>query len=328
MNFKIGLCGLPNSGKSSFIKLTSEADVLIANYPFTTLKAGEYSFFIFSEELKKLHQITQTPEVIPDYLILVDVPGLIRGAHRGEGLGNEFLSYLRKGNVVLEIVRNFENKEVPHPEGKVDPLRDILIIEEEIIQAEKEILERNLKVLKKTNQKEKIEAMEKILIQLEPFKRMPEFDEILKEYNLLITKPWYLLVNGEECDLPSEVLKTFQSVYFLDVKWEIEAKEIKDLPKKFNEFSNKFRLDLNLIQFFTFTKEITQEWFIKRGSSYLEAAELIHSDFAQKFKEAQTLSLEEFLELKDWELAKKLGKIKIKGKKDKVEENEIIWFKI
>lgn len=328
MNFKIGICGLPNSGKSSFIKLCSEAEVLIANYPFTTLKAGEYSFFIFSEELKKLHQITQTKEVVPDYLILVDVPGLIRGAHKGEGLGNEFLSYLRKGEVVLEIVRNFENKEVPHPEGKIDPLRDILIIEEEIIQAEKEILERNLKTLKKSNQREKVEAMEKILNQLEPFKRFEELNEELKEYNLLLTKPWYLLINGEEIDLPQQIVSVFRAIYFLDVKWEIEAKEIEDLPKKFFEFQNKFRQDLNLIQFFTFTQEITQEWFLKRGRTYLEAASLIHSEFAEKFKEVQTLKLEEFLEIKDWELARKLGKIKIKGKEDKVEENEIIFIKI
>jgi ribosome-binding ATPase YchF (GTP1/OBG family) len=112
------------------------------------------------------------------------------------------------------------------------------------------------------------------------------------------------------------------------VKWEIEAKEFEDLPKSFYDFSCKFRKDLNIIQFFTFTQEITQEWFIKNGATYLEAAYLIHSDFGEKFKEAQVINLEEFLIFKDWELAKKSGKIKIKGKEDKVEENDIILIKI
>ena len=328
MNFKIGICGLPNAGKSSFIKLASSAEVLIGEYPFTTLKSSEYSFFIFSPELKTLHEITKTKDVIPDYLILVDVPGLIKGAHKGEGLGNEFLSYLRSTDVILEIVRNFKNQNVPHPEGNIDPLRDILIIEEEIIEAEKEILERNLKIIKKRGEKEKELAIESILKNLKPFKRFPEFSEVLKEYNLLLTKDWYLLINGEEISIDDEIKTAFKNIYFLDVKWEIEAKEFEDLPKSFYNFSYKFRKDLNIIQFFTFTQEITQEWFIKNGATYLEAAYLIHSDFGEKFKEAQVINLEEFLIFKDWELAKKSGKIKIKGKEDKVEENDIILIKI
>jgi len=328
MNFKIGICGLPNAGKSSFIKLASEASVLIGEYPFTTLKSSEYTFFIFSPELKKLHEITKTKYIIPDYLILVDVPGLIRGAHKGEGLGNEFLSYLRNADVVLEIVRNFKNQNVPHPEGNIDPLRDILIIEEEIIESEREILERNLKIIKKRGEKEKETVMEYMLKNLEPFKRFIEFSEILKEYNLLLTKNWYLLINGEEFNLDKEIKPAFKNVYFLDVKWEIEAKELEDLPKSFYDFSYKFRKNLDLLQFFTFTQEITQEWFIKEGSTYLDAAYLIHSDFGEKFKEAQVIKTDDFFLFKDWELAKKSCKIKTKGKKDKIEENDIILIKI
>lgn len=328
MKTKIGICGLPNSGKSSFVKLISKADVLIADYPFTTLKAGEYSFFIFSPELKELHQITKTKEVIPDFLIVIDVPGLIKGAHRGEGLGNEFLSYLRKGDVVLEIVRNFKNPNVPHPEGNIDPLRDILIIEEEILLSEKEILERNLKTLKKTKEKEKTEIIEKILENLEPFRRFEEFNENLKDYNLLITKPWYLLINGEIFDLDEEIKKIFKGIYFLDVLWELEISQYNEEDSSLSIFANQFRKDLNLIQFFTFTKEITQEWFIKKGSTYFEAAGLIHSDFQKKMKSVEVMELNEFKEIKNWELAKKMGKIKIKSKSDIICENEIILIKI
>jgi len=327
MRVKIGICGLPNSGKSSFVKLVSQAEVEIGIYPFTTLKASEYAFIIFSPELKELHQLTKTPEVIPDYLIVVDVPGLIRGAHKGEGLGNEFLSYLRKGDVVLEIVRNFFNPEVSHPEGSIDPWRDLLIIEEEIILSEKEILVRNLKTVKKTGDHKKMMAMEKILDEAEPFKRFLDLKDILKEYNLLLTKPWYLLVNGEEIPMRDE-LKVFERVYFLDIWWELESRQDKSLQTKFESFANEFRKDLHLLEFFTFNERITQSWFIQKGSTYEEAGGLIHSDFKEKIKGVETISLEEFKTIGNWEEAKKLGKIKTKSKNDLVQEHEIILIKI
>jgi ribosome-binding ATPase YchF (GTP1/OBG family) len=305
MKIKIGLCGLPNSGKSTFIKLVSQVEVLIASYPFTTLKAQEYAAPIISQELKTLHSITQTPQIISPYLIFVDVPGLIRGAHKGEGLGNEFLSYLRGCDVILEIVRNFKREDIPHPEGSIDPLRDIKIIEEEVRLADEEILQRARKG-----------------------RVQPEA--------LLLNKDWFLLVNGENTDI-TQIKKEldinrFKNIYTLDLLWELEILESKELQNEFQpkvfEFLNQFRKDLGLIQFFTFTKEITQGWFIKKDSSIIDAAGMIHSDFALKFKGAETISLENFVKIKDWEKAKKLGLIKNKGREAKIEENEIIFVKI
>jgi ribosome-binding ATPase YchF (GTP1/OBG family) len=305
MKIKIGLCGLPNSGKSTFIKLVSQVEVLTAPYPFTTLKAQEYAVPIISQELNTLHSITQTPQIIPPYLIFVDVPGLIRGAHKGEGLGNEFLSYLRGCDVILEIVRNFKREDIPHPEGNVNPLRDIKIIEEEIRLADEEILKRS--------KKEKVH---------------PEA--------LLLNKDWFLLVNGENTNITqieNELnINRFKNIYTLDVLWELEILENEELQNEFQskvfEFLNQFRKDLGLIQFFTFTKEITQGWFIKKDSSIIDAAGMIHSDFVLKFKIAETISLENFVKIKDWEKAKKLGLIQNKGREAKIEENEIIFVKI
>jgi ribosome-binding ATPase YchF (GTP1/OBG family) len=305
MKIKIGLCGLPNSGKSTFIKLVSQVEVLIAPYPFTTLKAQEYGVPIISQELKTLHSITQTPQLIPPYLIFVDVPGLIRGAHKGEGLGNEFLSYLRGCDVILEIVRNFKREDVPHPEGSIDPLRDIKIIEEEVRLADEEILKRAKKG-----------------------RVQPEA--------LLLNKDWFLLMNGENTNMTQiekELdINRFKNIYTLDLLWELEILENKELQNEFQpkvfEFLNQFRKDLGLIQFFTFTKEITQGWFIKKDSSIIDAAGMIHSDFALKFKVAEIISLENFVKIKDWEKAKKLGLIKNKGREAKIEENEIIFVKI
>jgi ribosome-binding ATPase YchF (GTP1/OBG family) len=305
MKIKIGLCGLPNSGKSTFIKLVSQVEVLIAPYPFTTLKAQEYAVPIISQELKTLHSITQTHQIIPPYLIFVDVPGLISGAHKGEGLGNEFLSYLRGSDVILEIVRNFKREDVPHPEGSIDPLRDIKIIEEEVRLSDEEILKRAKKG-----------------------RVQPEA--------LLLNKDWFLLVNGEDTNMTQiekELgINRFKNIYTLDLLWELEILENKEIQNEFQtkvfKFLNQFRKDLGLIQFFTFTKEITQGWFIKKDSSIIESAGMIHSDFALKFKVAETISLENFVKIKDWEKAKKLGLIKNKGREAKIEENEIIFVKI
>ncbi len=320
MKIKIGLCGLPNSGKSTFIKLVSQVEVLIAPYPFTTLKAQEYAVPIISQELKALHSIAQTPQIVPPYLIFVDVPGLIRGAHKGEGLGNEFLSYLRGCDIILEIVRNFKREDVPHPEGSIDPLRDIKIIEEEVRLADEEILKRAKK-------------------------------EKVHRDALLLNKDWFLLVNGEDANyadythLPAGKAGTdaennlsprrsvlFKNIYTLDLLWELEILENKEFQNEFKpkvfEFLNQFRKDLGLIQFFAFTKEITQGWFIKKDSSIIDAAGMIHSDFALKFKVAETISLENFVKIKDWGKAKKLGLIQNKGREAKIEENEIIFVKI
>jgi ribosome-binding ATPase YchF (GTP1/OBG family) len=305
MKIKIGLCGLPNSGKSTFIKLVSQVEVLIAPYPFTTLKAQEYAVPIISQELKTLHSITQTPQIVSPYLIFVDVPGLIRGAHKGEGLGNEFLSYLRGCDGILEIVRNFKREDVPHPEGSIDPLRDIKIIEEEVRLADEEILKRAKKG-----------------------RVQPEA--------LLLNKDWFLLINGEDINITQieKELNTniFKNIYTLDLLWELEILENEELQKEFQpkvfEFLNQFRKDLGLIQFFTFTKEITQGWFIKKDSLIIDAAGMIHSDFALKFKVAETISLENFVKIKDWEKAKKLGLIQNKGREAKIKENEIIFVKI
>lgn len=328
MKISVGICGLPNSGKSTFLKLVSQIEVLIAPYPFTTLKPQEAVVPVFSSELSLLHSITKTPKVIPGYLNFIDIPGLIRGAHRGEGLGNEFLSYLRGADTVLEIVRNFIREEVIHPEGEIDPERDILIMEEEIIEAEKNLLEKAIKKLEKTKD-ERLEDLKNVYQNLKPFKRFPEFKERLKEFNLLLVKDWFLLINGRELKFQNQV---FKNIYNLDLEWELEILKNEELQKeikpKIYDFLNELRKDLNLVQFFTFTKDITQAWFIKKKSKIIEAAEMIHSDFALKFKIAETISLENFLKIKDWGKAKEMGFIKLKGREAEVEENEIIFVKI
>jgi len=329
MKYVIGIAGLPNAGKSTLIKMLSLADVEIASYPFTTLKPKEVVSFYFPEELEKLHQFTKTEEVRPGALYFLDVPGLIRGAHKGEGLGNEFLSYLRACDAIIEVVRTFKNYKVPHPENTIDPERDLLIIEEEILKAEEKHIENLLNKFKKERNEEKIEILEELKAKIAPFLRFPEYEEKLKEFGFLITKPWYLIFNGEE---KIEKPASFVGEFVLDLRYELEVLEkpelLSEFPSKKQEFLNNLRISLDFIQCFTFNEKITQLWLVKKGSTFLDFASEIHSDFAKNFKFAEVLPLEEFVKIKSWGLAQSSGLVKRKGKNDLVEENEIVLIKI
>jgi hypothetical protein len=326
----IGFCGLPNSGKSTFLKLITQTETLIANYPFTTISPKLAKGYFKSDNLLKLHSLTKTPQLIPAHLNFLDVPGLIRGSHKGLGLGNEFLSYLRQADVVLEIVRNFKREDVIHSEGKIDPERDILLIEEEIIEAEKKIIEENFnKIKKQKEKKDKAEKLSYLLNNLSPFKRFPEFKEDLKEYNLLLTKDWFLIING---NLPLNLSQfknlCFKKVYQLDFQFELELQEEpelqKEIPPNINDFLNNFRIDLDLIEFFTFTDEITQSWLIGKNTTIIEAARIIHSDFTERFKIAEVVELATFLTQPNWYILKSNGLVKQVGKDYYISEADII----
>lgn len=334
MSKKIGICGLPNAGKSTLLKLLTATDIEINIYPFTTKRPNIALASVISENLLKLHQITKTKNLLPAYLEFVDIPGLIKGAHKGLGLGNEFLSYLRACDIILEVVRNFENEEVIHVEGEIDPGKDALIIEEEIISADKKIIEENTKKLEKQPQKREIlENLKYLKENIEPFKRFPALDKKLKEYNLLLTKDWYLIINGEkDIDLKKFQALCFKKVYVMDFKFELEIEENEEIRKEFGskklEFLNQFRKDINLIEFYTFTLEITQSWLIEKNSTIIQAAQNIHTDFAKKFRSAEVISLEKFLEIKDWQIAKTKGEIKNVGRDYFLKEGDIIKINI
>jgi ribosome-binding ATPase YchF (GTP1/OBG family) len=326
----IGFCGLPNSGKSTFLKLLTKFEAEIGNYPFTTKKSQIAQAKVISENLKKLHSFTKTKNLIPPFLNFLDVPGLIKGSHKGLGLGNEFLSYLRQADIILEIVRNFKREDVVHPEGDINPQRDIILIEEEIIMADKKILEENITKLKKQPQnKDKLEAMLFIYSKMEPFKRFTEYDDVLKEYNLLITKDWYIVLNGGLNFNYSDFENLcFKKIYNLDFQFELEIESDEEMRKIYsgntNLFLNNLRKDIGLIEFFTYTNEITQGWFIDKNSCILKACELIHSDFAKKFKYAEVFNINNLEKVENIKNIKEFGLVRNVGKDYTVEEGDII----
>lgn len=341
--FLIGLCGLPNSGKSTLVQLLSKIETDIAPYPFTTLKPKEVAVPIITTALDELWQITQTAEKIPGYLFFLDVPGLIRGAHQGEGLGNEFLSYLRQADYVLEVVRNFNRSDVTHVEGSVEPERDLLIIESEIIAADKRIIEENLAKLRKNSKNKQAEAiihrLDELRQQLEPFRRFPQYQQTLREYNLLLTKEWLLLFNGSKPPAtfqvsvaptaPSAKYSIFSKIYSLDLLWEIqleaEAELKSEISSKVEVWLQQLVKDLGLIQIFTISEgKITQLWLLKQGSSILDAAETIHSEFKDKFKSAEVISLEKFKAVRTWQQAKEQGLVGTVGREYLVRDGDIV----
>ncbi len=327
MKYVIGITGLPNVGKSTFIRFVSLAEVEIANYPFTTLKPKEVCAFLETDELKELHKITKTPEVRKGLMYFLDVPGLIRGAHKGLGLGNEFLSYLRGCDAILEVVRCFRG-DILHSENSIDPNRDLIIIEEEIVEAEKRHLENLISKFRKERNKN-LETLEEIYNNLKPFFRIQE-NESLKPYNLLIAKPWFVIWNGNE---KGEKPDSFIGEYVLDLKYELEIEENKfELPDEFvsqkQNFLNYFRKSLKFLQCFTFNENITQLWLVKNNTSYGDFASFIHKDFAEKFKYAEVITLEKFVKIKSWQLANKIGALERKGREDLVRENDIILIHI
>lgn len=343
-NLTIGLCGLPNSGKSTFLKLVAGIDNIVAPHMFSTLEAKEGIAFVCSQNLRSLYKITKTDKLIMPSLKFVDVPGLIQGAHQGQGLGNEFLSYLRGCKAIFLIARNFFDDQVPSVNVAINPLDDILIILAEIIFSDKVIIDKAInKLLKERNKDNKkiIEILVELTRELDVviynlnnhnldkinFLQFSKFNDILKDLNLLVTKKWFLLINGLTYD--SLLLKNlFIKIYTLDLKWELDLMQENGDIDNINQFLYDLAMSLELIEFFTFNNFITQGWFTTKNSLIADILAMIHSDFVRSFKVAEVVSLNDFFKFGSWEACRQAKVIKLKSKNNFVENNDIIFIKV
>ncbi|MBI2640589.1 MAG: YchF family ATPase [Candidatus Sungbacteria bacterium] len=331
----IGIVGLPNAGKSSLFKaLTGEA-VEIAKYPFTTIKPHHGIVKVPDETLEALGKITPGNKVIPAGIEFVDIAGLIKGAHKGEGLGNEFLSHIRKVDAILEVVRAFEDSTVPHPEGSIDPERDKKIIREELIQADLSQIERAFEKYQsetKSGRTENARIFEVLKKTKELLKNNhiirerlnTEEANLLKEFNFLTSKPLLVILNNP--DLPLNLLAETA---------ELEESEAKEIIKNYgfdeNPLQNLIRKAfelLDLITFYTVKPPETRAWNVKKGTLLPEAGGAIHSDFQEKFIRAEVILAETLLAIGDWHKAKSQGKIRTEGREYIVQDKDVIEFKI
>lgn len=361
MSLSAGIVGLPNVGKSTLFNTLSSGKAESGNYPFCTIDPNVGIIEVPDPRLDTIAEHIETEEVIPAVVEMHDIAGLVEGASEGEGLGNKFLANIRETDAIIHVVRCFENDDVVHVEGSVDPVRDVEIIETELILADLQTLETRLEKAKraaKSQEKEdieKAEAIEKAWNALNEGipARAVDFTEneldYLKDSHLLTMKPVLYVANVDEDDLDgdSEHVQALREVAeergseVMTVCAEIEA-ELADLdeegqremldglgidePALHNLIRKTYEL-LGLESFFTAGPKEIRAWTVEQGSTAPEAAGVIHSDFQDNFIRAEVYTVEDLDEYEDEAALRDEGKIRLEGKDYIVQDGDIMFFR-
>ncbi|OGY59160.1 MAG: hypothetical protein A3F24_00260 [Candidatus Colwellbacteria bacterium RIFCSPHIGHO2_12_FULL_44_17] len=329
MKLSIGIVGLPNVGKSTLFNLLTKQEVLVANYPFATIDPNVGIVPVPDKRLSQLTEISKSKKTIPAVVEFYDIAGLVKGAHGGEGLGNQFLSHIREAQAIVHIVRCFSDENIIHVEHSVDPLRDLETINTELLMKDLETL--NKRVAKaegeaKTGDKQKVKDFEvlqsaqKFLAAGNLLTLMPQEiqrEPIIKELQLLTGKPQIFLLNGTG-EIPEAVLyriKALKSDYLvMDLA---EAYDLTPLITKAYEV-------LGLISFFTTGEDETRAWTVERGAKAPQAVGVIHTDFEHKFIRAEIVSYDDLVSSGGWSQAKQKGKMRLEGKDYEVKDGDVI----
>ena len=364
MGFKCGIVGLPNVGKSTlFNALTRTAAAQAANYPFCTIEPNTGEVAVPDPRLKKIAAIAGSKEIIPTRIAFVDIAGLVRGASKGEGLGNQFLANIREVDAIVHVLRCFEDDDITHVEGRIDPVADAETVETELMLADLDSLERRIVQIRKRAQGKDKEAMtvlpvmEKALELLQagkPARVMlkgiaAEDLRMLQGLNLLTSHPVLYVCNVAEKDAASgnehtravEKMAEAQGARAVVISAAIEA-EVAQLPDDEElEFLASMGLEepgldkliragyelLDLITYFTAGPKETRAWTIERGTKAPQAAGVIHTDFERGFIRAQTIAYNDFVTLGGEVAAKEAGKARDEGKEYVVQDGDILLFK-
>ncbi|MBQ7920942.1 MAG: redox-regulated ATPase YchF [Lachnospiraceae bacterium] len=361
---KLGIVGLPNVGKSTLFNSLTKAGAESANYPFCTIDPNVGIVAVPDERLKLLGDMYHSKKVTPAVIEFVDIAGLVKGASKGEGLGNQFLSNIREVDAIVHVVRCFEDTNVIHVDGSVNPLRDIETINLELIFSDLEILERRIaKVAKgarmdKTLGKE-LNLLERIKEHLESGKMakslVVEDDdelELFKSYNLLTYKPVIYAANVAEDDLADDgasnkgvaAVREFAAgedseVFVICAQIEQEIAELEDDEKTM--FLEELGLSesgleklikasyhlLGLISYLTSGEDETRAWTIKVGTKAPQAAGKIHSDFERGFIKAEVVNYKDLLEQGSLAAAREKGMVRMEGKEYVVQDGDVILFR-
>ncbi len=341
MKLSIGIVGLPNVGKSTLFKALTEQEINIANYPFATIDPNVGVVVVPDERLKKLADLSHSQKIVPAVVEFYDIAGLVKGANKGEGLGNQFLAHIREVSTIVQVVRCFESQEIIHVENGIDPARDIEIINTELIFKDLETIEKRLNKLEgeaKTGDKQKNrewEAIKKIRdglnknilaynlvdkIQRESASNLRD-SALLKELSLLTDKPQIYLLNGKESDVSDKLkskIKELNADYVVaDLS---QSVDLNLLIKKAYEV-------LGLISFLTTGEDETRAWTIKKGAKAPEAAGVIHTDFENKFIKAEVIDWQKLLEVGSWNNAKQRGLIRLEGREYEVQDGDVMVIK-
>jgi len=329
MNLSIGIVGLPNVGKSTLFKILTKQNVNIANYPFATIDPNVGIVEVPDARLQILAKINNSAKVIPAIVEFYDIAGLVRGAYKGEGLGNQFLGHIKETQAIVIVLRAFSDNQIIHVEETVNPLRDLEIINSELILKDLETvlkrierLEKEAKAGDKKAQKN-LEILKKIYEKLNKGEFIFEFsnEPIVLELNLLTAKKQIYLLNGKKEEVPEELILKIKSLGA-----DYIASNLKDADSLPELIVSAYKI-LDLITFFTTGEKETRAWTIKRGAKAPEAAGVIHSDFQKNFIRMEVVKFNDFVECGGWAGSRQKGKIKIQGKDYIVEDGDIVIVK-
>lgn len=353
----IGIVGLPSAGKSTLFNALTNAGAQIGNFPFTTIEKNIGIAPVPDKRLNELGKVFEPEKIVPTAIKFVDIAGLVKGASKGEGLGNKFLSHIREVDAIAHVVRAFSDKDVAHVEGESNPLNDINTINTELILADIQTIEKRIEKtekLKKADPKQ-AEVELKYLVKLKnfinegnPARNFPEA-AMPSTMELLTSKPVIYVANVDEEHLTDPTKELREIVDFassegtevVTVCAKIEAELAELEPDEAEEFLKDAGIDepglnkmirssyklLNLITFFTAGPKECRAWTVKRGAKAPEAGGKIHSDFERGFIKAEVIGLDDLIKCGSFNAAKEKGLLRLEGKDYVVQDGDVITFK-